>query len=181
MAAGLITWRVRRAEVADAEALARINVAGWRAAYAGLVPAEYLAGMDAPQRLEQWQRIVAMPEPTATFVAVDEQDTIAAYCALGPLRTADGGQELGAGELRAIYADPARRGSGAGRAVHDAGIDHLIQQGFGWAGVWVFDANESARAFYAARGWAPDGQTHSFEIMGVTIPEMRYARQFSNG
>jgi GNAT superfamily N-acetyltransferase len=178
VAAGLTVWRIRRAEVADAAALARINVAGWRASYAGVVPAEFLAAMDAPERLERWQRAMGEPEPFATFVAVDEHDMIGAYCRLGPLRTVDDGVEPEAGELRAIYADPARQGTGAGRAVHDAGVEYLREQGYHWAGLWVFTANTSARAWYSARGWAPDGATHEDEIMGTVIPEMRYARTF---
>jgi GNAT superfamily N-acetyltransferase len=73
----------------------------------------------------------------------------------------------------AIYVDPARQGGGAGRVVHDAGIDHLIQHGFDSAGLWV----SAARAFYTARGWTPDGETHELEIAGAVIPEMRYARR----
>ena len=174
-------WRVRRAEVADAAAITRIQVAGWRATYAGAVPAEFLAAMDSPERLARWQQILALPDPSATFVATGEDGEIAAYCMVGPLRTEDGAGELDAGELRAIYADPAHQGTGAGRAVHDAGVEHLRRQGYDWAGLWVFTGNASARAWYTARGWAPDGTTHSFEIAGVTIPEMRYARTFSNG
>lgn len=178
MATGLTVWRIRRAGVTDAAALARIQVAGWRATYAGVVPAEFLAAMDTQERIERWQRVVAEDEPTAVFVAVDERDAIAAYCRLGPLRAADGGTEPGAGELRAIYADPARQGTGAGRAVHDAGVEHLRQQGYDWAGLWVYTANVSARAWYAARGWAPDGSTHIDKIEGQAIPEMRYSRTF---
>jgi GNAT superfamily N-acetyltransferase len=181
VAARLTDWRIRRAEIADAVSIGRVNVAAWRAAYAGIVPGEYLASMDPRQRAERWQGILAESGRHAVFVAVDERNAIAAYCAVGPARTEDGKGEPGAGELYAIYADPARQGTGAGRAVHDAGVEYLRQQGYHWAGLWVFTANASARDWYAARGWAPDGETHSLEIAGVTIPEMRYARTFSNG
>jgi ribosomal protein S18 acetylase RimI-like enzyme len=177
MAAGLIEWRVRRAGAEDAPSIARINVAAWRVAYAGIVPDAQLATMDTPERVGTWRERLGTPGPFATFVAVDAAEVIAAYCTVGVLRTVDGQGEPGAGELMAIYADPARQGRGAGRAVHDAGLDHLIQRGFGWAGLWVFTANRAARAFYAALGWAPDGETHEYEIAGATIPEMRYVRQ----
>jgi ribosomal protein S18 acetylase RimI-like enzyme len=178
VAAGLTVWRIRRAEVADAASIGRVNVAAWRAAYAGIVPDEYLADMDRRLRAERWQGILTESGPHAVFVAVDEQDAIAAYCGVGPARTEDGKGEPGAGELYSIYADPARQGTGAGRAVHDAGVEYLREQGYHWAGLWVFTANTSARAWYSARGWAPDGATHEDEIMGTVIPEMRYARTF---
>lgn len=169
-------WRVRRAGVADAPSLARIQVDGWRAAYVGIVPDEYLADMDRPERVDVWRERVSTPDPFATFVAIDEHDAIAAYCTVGVLRTEDGKGEPGAGELMAIYVDPTRYRSGAGRAVHDAGIDHLIQRGFEWAGLWVFTANDSARAFYEACGWTADGAIHEDEIRGRTIHETRYTR-----
>ena len=177
----MIDWQVRRATVDDAASIARIQVEGWRVAYAGLVPEDYLAAMETPERVTQWREWLAAPDPYATFVAVGDADMIGAYCTVGVLPTADGRGEPDAGELMAIYADPAYRGTGAGGAVHDAGVTRLIRLGFPRAGLWVFTANASARAFYAARGWAPDGHTHSVEIAGVTIPEMRYTRTFSNG
>ncbi|HEX4222328.1 MAG TPA: GNAT family N-acetyltransferase [Pseudonocardiaceae bacterium] len=177
MAAGVTDWRVRRAELDDAPTLARTNVAAWRSAYAGIVPDEHLAGMDPLARAETWREYLSAGDPYATFVAVDAQDAIAAYCTVGVLRTVDGKGEPSAGELMAIYADPARKGTGAGRAVHDSGLDHLIQHGFEWAGLWVFTANSAARAFYAAQGWTPDGETHEFELAGKVISEMRYTRR----
>jgi GNAT superfamily N-acetyltransferase len=178
VAAGLTDWRIRRAEVADVASIGRINVAAWRATYAGIVPGEYLAAMDPGQRAERWRGILTEPGPHAVFVAVDERDAIAAYCGVGRARTAYGTSEPGAGELYSIYADPARQGTGAGRAVHDAGVEYLRQQGYLRARLWVFTANVSARTWYAARGWAPDGTTHEDEIAGVTISEMRYSRTF---
>jgi ribosomal protein S18 acetylase RimI-like enzyme len=176
VAAGVTGWLVRRAEIEDAASVARIQVAGWRAAYADIVPAEFLAGMDKTDRVALWQKRLRAPEPAATFVAVDERNEIAAYCVVGALRTERGKGEPGMGELMAIYADPARHRRGAGRAVHDAGLDHLRRRGFDRAGLWVFSENADARAFYAACGWAPDGVTHDDEIAGRVIPEARYTR-----
>jgi GNAT superfamily N-acetyltransferase len=176
VAAGVTDWLVRRAGIADAASIARIQVAGWRAAYADIVPAEFLAGMDKTDRVALWQERLRTPEPTATFVAVDERDAIAAYCTVGVLRTEDGKGDPRMGELMAIYVDPARYRSGAGRVIHDAGLDHLVRQGFDRAGLWVFTANADARAFYAARGWTPDGETHDDEIAGRVIHETRYTR-----
>jgi ribosomal protein S18 acetylase RimI-like enzyme len=176
VAAGVNDWRVRRADVADAPSLARIQVDGWRSAYAGIVPDEYLADMDRPERVDVWRDRVSTPDPYATFVAVGEHDAIAGYCTVGVLRTKHGTGDPGAGELMAIYVAPAHYRSGAGRAVHDAGVEHLTQLGFEWAGLWVFTANDGARAFYEACGWTPDGATHEDEILGRMIHETRYTR-----
>ena len=177
----MTNWQVRRGVLADAPALARINVAAWRGAYAGIVPADYLAAMDVADRIEKWQAYLVHPAPSATFVAVDEHGAIGAYCNVGALRTEDGTGEPGAGELRSIYADPAHQGSGAGRIVHDAALEYLAELGYERAGLWVFEGNKRTRAWYEARGWAPDGQTHLDEIAGRVIPELRYSRRLTNG
>lgn len=160
-------WHVRRAVVEDAPSIARINVAAWRSAYVGIVPDEYLSAMSTEQRTPRWQQILSTPGPYATFLALDADDAVAGYCSLGAQDSA---------ELMAIYVDPARHRTGAGRAVHDAAIAWLRESDFDQAGLWVFAANERARAFYTAHGWAPDGTTHDDEIMGAVIPELRYTR-----
>ena len=48
--------QVRNALPADAEAIAVVDVASWRAAYAGVMPAAYLAGLDVAQKAEGWRR-----------------------------------------------------------------------------------------------------------------------------
>lgn len=50
---------VRVAREADAEALARVHVDSWRAAYQGLMPQEYLDGLDPAERAAQWRQALA--------------------------------------------------------------------------------------------------------------------------
>ena len=42
---------IRRARPEDAEAVARVHVAGWRHAYRGLLPDDYLDGLDWRDRV----------------------------------------------------------------------------------------------------------------------------------
>ena len=48
--------RIRIALPEDAETIASLQVAAWRAAYAGLMPQEFLDQMDGPGRMESWRR-----------------------------------------------------------------------------------------------------------------------------
>jgi RimJ/RimL family protein N-acetyltransferase len=114
-------WEVRRATTADAEEIARVNVASWRAAYRGLVPDAVLDRMDPAGRT-------------------------------------------------------AHLGTGAGHAVHQAGVAHLAASGFRHAVLWVFADNPSSHAFYRAHGWQPDGATRQQPVGDAVLPVLRFAR-----
>ncbi|WP_137814162.1 GNAT family N-acetyltransferase [Gandjariella thermophila] len=172
-----MSWTVRRAGAADAEEIARINVASWRHAYRGIVPDAVLDRMLPESRVPGWRRWLALPAPAAVFVAVDATGRIGAYCGVDAVREeGDRHADLPTGELCAIYVDPPNLGTGAGRAVHDAGVWHLAEQGFRYAVLWVLEANTSARRFYRSRGWRADGGSKQYEAGEAQLPEVRYAR-----
>jgi RimJ/RimL family protein N-acetyltransferase len=168
-------WRVRRARESDGAAIARIRVASWRMAYAGVVPDDALAGMRPVAAT--WERTAVAAPPTALFVTVDDADEPVAFSLVGEARQeADRLPDKRTGELWAIYADPAALGTGAGRAAHDAGMAHLADLGFDHAVVWVLRDNPIGRRFYEANGWQPDGGTTELTIGGRPLTELRYAR-----
>ena len=47
---------IRKAAPGDAGAVAEIHAEAWRAAYRGIVPAAYLAKLDAGKRAERFRR-----------------------------------------------------------------------------------------------------------------------------
>lgn len=49
----------RPATVDDAPAIAAIHVRSWQRAYADLLPADFLAGLDVEQRVAYWRRDLA--------------------------------------------------------------------------------------------------------------------------
>jgi hypothetical protein len=64
---------VRPAVLQDAPAIAAVHVATWRDAYAGLLPDDFLDGLDVDQRAERWRgRLAALP--AGLFVLVVELD-----------------------------------------------------------------------------------------------------------
>ena len=181
-----VQWMVRRADQDDAPELARVNVAAWRRAYRGIVPDEFLDGMDSARRELGWSRWLAMPEPDAVFVATDPVTggggyqagrRIVAYASVCAVREAqDAHPELPTGELAALYTDPAVWGRGAGHAVHEAAMDALGRFGFKHAVLWVFEDNPMARTFYCRHGWTCDGVREEFEVGGQRPFELRYSR-----
>lgn len=172
-----VRWAVRKATMDDVSELARVNVAAWRRAYRGIVPDEFLDGMDAARRELGWQRWVALPEPDAVFVAINgAQHRVAAYASVCAVREEqDAHPTLPTGELAAIYADPAVWGRGAGRAVHQTALEALARYGFQHAVLWVFEDNMQARAFYRRNGWRSDGVREVYEVGGRRPYEVRYS------
>jgi len=53
---------VRQAAPGDTAAMAALHVRAWRAAYAGLVPDEFLAGLKVEDREAMWRGSVTAPE-----------------------------------------------------------------------------------------------------------------------
>ncbi|MGW5051131.1 GNAT family N-acetyltransferase [Actinokineospora sp. NPDC004072] len=56
----------------------------------------------------------------------------------------------------------------------DAALDCLRLAGCTLATLWVLERNERAMAFYASRGFTPDGATRPDVIGGVRVRDLRY-------
>ncbi|MBB5955973.1 ribosomal protein S18 acetylase RimI-like enzyme [Saccharothrix tamanrassetensis] len=173
-------WTVRAGRPDDAPEIARINVEAWQHSYRGIVDDPVLDRMLPESRLPAWARVLKLPAPSGVFVAVEESGRIGAYCAVDAVREEkDAHPDLQTGEMVAIYADPRYRGTGAGHKVHEAGVKHLVAQGFRYAVLWVFQDNTKSREFYEAHGWRHDGLVHRYELGDQELPEVRYGRFLS--
>ena len=84
--------------------------------------------------------------------------------------------EDGTGELYAIYVDPLRWGSGAGRALIEQAEASLRESGFPAALLWVLEGNERAERFYRAAGWERDGEKED-DFQGARVTEIRYRKR----
>ena len=141
---------IRRAVAADAGALADLNGRALVAAYADYVPVERMRGV-LSGLASAWRDGLGAPD-RETWVCAD----LGGFVTVGASRDGDVG--AGEGELRALYVEPARLGSGVGAALHDHGLSRLAALGFARASLWAFERNARARRFYAARGWRLDAR-----------------------
>jgi GNAT superfamily N-acetyltransferase len=173
---------VRRATVADADAMASAHVRSWQAAYRGIVPDEVLDGLSVERRAMFWSRQISEMEPPSTAWVVDEAGHVAGFVSIGresehdvddaDAPTDDEGPPPG--ELYAIYLEPEAWSHGLGRALMAAAVEGLHAGGFSTAILWVFAANDRARRFYERTGWRLDGGTRTWEASGATLPVVRY-------
>jgi RimJ/RimL family protein N-acetyltransferase len=59
----------------------------------------------------------------------------------------------------------------------DAGEARLRELGHRDVILWVLEENPRARRFYDAAGWQLDGARRPIEVLGVSVPEVRYRKQ----
>lgn len=154
---------LRPATPADAEGCAAVHVRGWQAAYASLAPG--VADLTPADRLPRWRDLLS-DGATRRFVVLDGDGTVAGFA----------GVEAEACELRSLYLDPSLHDTGWGGRLHDAGLDLLRSSGCTSANLWVLEDNARARAFYARRGWSPDGRRQPVDVAGRSLVEVGYAR-----
>ncbi|MFI8617016.1 GNAT family N-acetyltransferase [Acidovorax sp. NPDC077693] len=164
---------IRPAQPADANAIARIHVAAWQAAYAGIIDAAYLAAMSAAQREGYWAQAIAQGAPEVLLAQDDSDGAVTGWIALGDCR--DPGAPATRGEVWAFYVDPARWARGTGHALWQHAREHLLARGKAEASLWVLAANAPAIRFYTRQGFAPDADgVKSITVAGTTLQELRY-------
>ncbi|GGV73327.1 N-acetyltransferase [Streptomyces gelaticus] len=168
--------RVRDMTAGDCEAVTRLRVRGWQAAYAGLVPQSYLDDMDLTVAEDTARRRVALTRGSALVNMVAERpgSGVIGWACYGPCR--ENGGRLARGELYALYVAPEQIGTGAGRALMAEVLARAAADGFTGLTLWVLKENAPARRFYERAGFCPDGAEESFEADGVLVPEVRYVR-----
>ncbi len=180
VAYGVEMLSVREMTEADIPAVSAIRVAGWKAAYAGVVPRPYLDAMtveaDAERRRAQFRR---PREKVTDLVAVEGHETVVGWACLGPYR--DTGAGPATGELYAVYVQPALIGSGIGRTLLNAVHTRAAAHGFDTLRLWVLEDNPRARRFYERAGYVADGAVQADDYDGVSVPEVRYRRTLSEG
>jgi GNAT superfamily N-acetyltransferase len=144
-------------------------VRSWQAAYAGLMPADFLGRLSAEARAAVWARILG----DGGRVLVVEAPEPVGFAAFGPRR-----DEPDQGELYAIYLHPEVWSRGLGRLLHDRVLAELAGNGWPQAVLWVLSTNERAKTFYAREGWVPDGgtRTETVDDGAVTLEELRFSR-----
>lgn len=171
-------FAIRPATIQDADPIARVRVDTWRDAYAGLMPADFLAALDPVPRAALLRERLAEPGPFANVVAVRDGEVVG-FVTLGPYRD-DEGMDATVGEVLAIYVHPRHQGLGAGRALMDAAVAELAAREAGEVRLWVLESNAASRRFYERYGLVPDGVRQMFRIerpggSPVDLPEVRYA------
>ena len=139
---------IRRATAADAEAGARMHIACWREAYAGIVPEQALANFTADEEswVQRWRTQIASGRPR--YVACRGEE-IVGFAVAGP----DLERVSDVPVLYAIYVRASEYGNGLAQRLIELAI------GDGPASLWVLADNPRACGFYARNGFVPTGES----------------------
>jgi ribosomal protein S18 acetylase RimI-like enzyme len=165
-------FTIRAAQQDDIPGMARVHVETWRAAYAGILPADFLAGLSVQTAVENWRKAFAgLKTPDeAVFVAETETGEIAGIAMCGPLRDPD---PVYQGEIYLLYVLPKHQNQGVGRRLFAACARHLAQRlNLQTMLVWVM-AENPYRKFNESLGGKP-AREKTVEVGGKTITDVGY-------
>jgi ribosomal protein S18 acetylase RimI-like enzyme len=160
---------LRRANGADAAAIAGVDVRAWNHAYSDFLDERRMSERTIAVREARWRETLDGEEKETWVLEVAGQ--IAGYVSV---RAAEG--EEGTGEIVAIYVDPPAQGAGVGAKLLAAGQERLAELGFGRAMLWVFEQNCLARRLYERRGWELVPHAGRNETCESWAPAVRYER-----
>ncbi|EGK84217.1 GNAT family N-acetyltransferase [Microcoleus vaginatus PCC 9802] len=162
---------VREAKIADAPAIARVNLDTWRTAYRKIVPTAYLAQLSYEKGESRWQEILTNVKNTGVFVCVAENDSgqIVGFAAGGCERT---GKYIYKGELFAIYILEEYQRQGIGRQLVRTVATKLAELSLNSMLVWVLGDNSAYKFYEFLGGEKVDEQQTS--RAGVALKEIAY-------
>lgn len=174
-----MTFVVRAAVRDDADGIADVQVASWRAGYAHVFPESILYADDFDStRRTFWTGWRFAPGHRIAVAVTDDTDRprVVGFSSYGPERERARGF-TGRGEVWAFYLHPDVWGSGAASDLMLHTEDRLRAEGFDEAVLWVLDDNPRARAFYGKFGWTASGITADFDdYCEVRVPEVEYRK-----
>lgn len=155
----------------DARAVAEIHVDTWRAAYASILSAEFLAALSVERREALWAQCIAAGRPE--LLVAKANNAVQGWVSFGASR--DEGALASEAEVWAIYVAPSQWSTGTGRLLWLAAKQRMLSQGFVSCCLWVFPQNARAIKFYQAAGFVADSTPpKSFELGGQQHQEVRY-------
>ena len=155
----------------DADAIARVSVRGWQAAYKELMPADYLAGLSVEQRSVSWRQAISSGRDHILVARAGDGGVLGFSCCAA---ARDEDTPPGAAELLAFYLDPAAWRQGHGRLLWQASRDNMVARQFKAITVWALSGNLRAIAFYQAVGFVIEpGRVKTLVVGGASIDEQR--------
>jgi ribosomal protein S18 acetylase RimI-like enzyme len=168
------TISVRKAQLSDAVAIAKIHIGTWQCAYRGQIPDEYLDALSVEARARTWRDRLAESNPSPQNFVAELDGRVVGFCGVGPCRDED--MDDHTGELWSIYIDAQFMGRGAGSALLETGLQYLRDRGYRRATLWVLTSNHQTRQWYQRRGWMADGKTKIDERDDFSLHETRYTK-----
>lgn len=163
--------RIRRADPADAAAIARVKVLTWRSAYRGLLPDALLDGLDPADDTAARRRDLERLAPDRIAYVADQDGEVVGFVTAGRERS---GRHPGyRGEVYAIYVLDRLQQQGIGRRLIRTAAARLVDRGLSPILIWTLYDNPRSRAWYAAQGGVVVGEKRE-RFAGYELHEVGY-------
>jgi len=166
---GLERFALRAAVLSDAEAISRVQTSSWQSSYRGILPDSILDTMDTARRAAM-RREILLDADALNLVAYDTTHReLVGFCNAGRSRR----QGPRVGELYEIYIVDRAKRFGLGRDLFEATTAWCRARQMTSLIIWVLEANQHARRFYAAMGGREGQRVHS-TVRGYPVIELAY-------
>ena len=149
----------------DRMTISEIYEKGWKFAYKGIVPKDYLDSIPQGHWVSNLDH-----QDRNTLVCVDN-DKLVGTSSFSKSRFE---QFQGWGEIISIYLLPDYFGKGYGKLLMEAVLSELKGQGYENVFLWVLEENSRARNFYGQFGFLPTDDFLDVNIGGKDLREIRY-------
>lgn len=162
---------LRPMTAADADAVAALHAASWRVAYRGILADHYLDHEVDADRQSVWRERLQGPATTPAFGIVAEGPS---GRMIGFAYVLPGHDPVWGTLVDNLHVHPELKGGGIGRkllqaVVRELGPEHRQKPLF----LWVLDANEPGKRFYARMGAEFTDQGMSTPFDGTPKPKWR--------
>ncbi|WP_408006194.1 GNAT family N-acetyltransferase [Pseudalkalibacillus sp. A8] len=158
---------IQKAEEKDIRQIAEVHVASWKTTYRGIVSDEFLDLLDTEQKVGQWTRNLAQPDPIL-LVAV-EGERVVGFVSAGKSRNEDLPFDA---EVYAIYILEEYQRKGIERELIVHAVEEFKVRKWDSMLIWVLEKNDS-KHFYEKMGGKEAGRAQ-LEIEGQLHEEIAY-------
>ncbi|WP_283134741.1 GNAT family N-acetyltransferase [Rhizohabitans arisaemae] len=169
---------VRVARRDDVAAVTDIQLHAWKSGFRDFIPTAVLDQMTSPEAEEIWRNqwdaaVAAPPTPRHRLLVALQADRVVGLASHGPAEDPDLDPTTVA-ELLTLLVSPDHTGAGHGSRLLNATVDHLREDGFTTAVVWVFAEHKAMLGFLESAGWAPDEARRDIDL-GAPVHMVRLA------
>ncbi len=163
---------VRPARPSDAAAIARVQLATWKVAYAEVLPAAALALDPADVEAAWAHAISAPPSPHHRVLVSLEDGEVVGFAACEP--SSDEDLEHPAAELTALLVEPQWGRRGHGSRLVAASVDLWREEQATHAITWAFESDTVVSAFLTSAGWGLDSAVRTLSAEQTAVRQLRW-------
>ncbi|MGD8175313.1 N-acetyltransferase family protein [Marinimicrobium sp. ARAG 43.8] len=165
---------LRKAEPRDAEAIGKVRVAAWRAAYQHFMPKEFLKALDPANNLAELKERLSNQSSDFTLSVAEDLRQVVAFSIVGKPRYEAAGKTI---ELWALNVLPEYWRMGIGSRLVERAITYALDAGFESIELWCIKGNTPAQEAYKKLGFTESGQERSSsQLTGNTLHELHYIK-----